>query len=61
MRRVLVPACCSSARRTHRRRDETGLVPDPWFSTFSIIALDPATNEPGVGVPRPFHAPRGAV
>jgi uncharacterized Ntn-hydrolase superfamily protein len=24
--------------------------PDPWFSTFSIIAFDPATNELGVGV-----------
>src|ERR1041384_3589337 len=24
--------------------------PDPWFSTFSIIAVDPATNELGVGV-----------
>jgi uncharacterized Ntn-hydrolase superfamily protein len=24
--------------------------PDPWFGTFSIIALDPATNELGVGV-----------
>src|SRR6185295_751536 len=23
---------------------------DPWFSTFSIIAFDPATNELGVGV-----------
>src|SRR4029453_11740385 len=23
---------------------------DPWFGTFSIIALDPATNELGVGV-----------
>jgi uncharacterized Ntn-hydrolase superfamily protein len=23
---------------------------DPWFSTFSIIALDPSTNELGVGV-----------
>lgn len=24
--------------------------PDPWFSTFSIIAFDPATQELGVGV-----------
>src|ERR1022692_1182765 len=24
--------------------------PDPWFSTFSIIAYDPATGELGVGV-----------
>lgn len=24
--------------------------PDPWFGTFSIIAVDPATNELGVGV-----------
>src|SRR5215207_1648323 len=24
--------------------------PDPWFSTFSIIAVDPATGELGVGV-----------
>ena len=24
--------------------------PDPWFSTFSIIAFDPVTNELGVGV-----------
>src|SRR5262245_11813092 len=24
--------------------------PDPWFSTFSIIAFDPATGELGVGV-----------
>jgi uncharacterized Ntn-hydrolase superfamily protein len=24
--------------------------PDPWFSTFSIIAFDPTTNELGVGV-----------
>jgi hypothetical protein len=23
---------------------------DPWFSTFSIVAFDPATNELGVGV-----------
>ena len=26
------------------------LTPDPWFGTFSIIAVDPATNELGVGV-----------
>ena len=24
--------------------------PDPWFSTFSIIAFDPAANELGIGV-----------
>jgi uncharacterized Ntn-hydrolase superfamily protein len=24
--------------------------PDPWFSTFSIVAFDPTTNELGVGV-----------
>src|SRR6185295_5835071 len=30
---------------------------DPWFSTFSIIAFDPATNELGVGVQsRAFNA-----
>ena len=33
---------------------------DPWFSTFSIIAFDPATNELDVGVQsRAFAA--GAV
>lgn len=26
------------------------VAPDPWFGTFSIIAVDPATNELGVGV-----------
>ena len=32
------------------RHSERGPNADPWFSTFSIIAFDPATNEFGVGV-----------
>lgn len=32
------------------RQSERGSNADPWFSTFSIIAFDPATNEFGVGV-----------
>src|SRR4051812_23040301 len=35
--------------------------PDPWFSTFSIIAFDPATNELGVGVQSRAFAAGAAV
>lgn len=34
---------------------------DPWFSTFSIIAFDPATNELGVGVQSRAFAAGAAV
>jgi uncharacterized Ntn-hydrolase superfamily protein len=36
-------------------------LPDPWFSTFSIIAFDPATNELGVGVQSRAFAAGAAV
>lgn len=32
------------------RATATGEGPDPWFGTFSIIAVDPTTGELGVGV-----------
>jgi len=35
--------------------------PDPWFSTFSIIAFDPATSELGVGVQSRAFAAGAAV
>jgi uncharacterized protein DUF1028 len=35
--------------------------PDPWFSTFSIIAFDPATNELGFGVQSRAFAAGAAV
>ena len=35
--------------------------PDPWFSTFSIIAFDPATKEFGVGVQSRAFAAGAAV
>src|SRR2546425_13068641 len=34
---------------------------DPWFSTFSIIAFDPATNDLGVGVQSRAFAAGAAV
>ena len=34
---------------------------DPWFSTFSIIAFDPATSELGVGVQSRAFAAGAAV
>src|SRR6185295_8537567 len=34
---------------------------DPWFSTFSIVAFDPATNELGVGVQSRAFAAGAAV
>ena len=40
------------------RATATGEGPDPWFGTFSIIAVDPATGELGVGVAlRDAHPP----
>ena len=38
------------APRSGNRRRPPAAPSDPWFGTFSIIALDPATNELGVGV-----------
>jgi uncharacterized Ntn-hydrolase superfamily protein len=43
---VAVP-CFAQDTALHSDR---GANPDPWFSTFSIIAFDPATGEFGVGV-----------
>jgi uncharacterized Ntn-hydrolase superfamily protein len=41
---------------------DVGIRPtDPWFSTFSIIAFDPATNELGVGVQSRAFAAGAAV
>jgi len=41
---------------------DVGVSPtDPWFSTFSIIAFDPATNELGVGVQSRAFAAGAAV
>src|SRR5262249_57290214 len=41
---------------------DVGVPPaDPWFSTFSIIAFDPATNELGVGVQSRAFAAGAAV
>jgi uncharacterized Ntn-hydrolase superfamily protein len=38
------------AQAPDARVDPRTIEPDPWFSTFSIIAFDPATSELGVGV-----------
>jgi uncharacterized Ntn-hydrolase superfamily protein len=45
------------------RRPQPGVPsgPDPWFSTFSIIAFDPATNELGVAVQSRAFAAGAAV
>ena len=40
---------------------QDGARADPWFSTFSIIAFDPATNELGVGVQSRAFAAGAAV
>ena len=40
---------------------EKNASPDPWFSTFSIIAFDPATNELGVAVQSRAFAAGAAV
>ena len=40
---------------------ESAPLPDPWFSTFSIIAFDPATNELGVAVQSRAFAAGAAV
>ena len=40
---------------------ESAPQPDPWFSTFSIIAFDPATNELGVAVQSRAFAAGAAV
>jgi uncharacterized Ntn-hydrolase superfamily protein len=42
---LLLAAPCFGQEPTHPPDS-----PDPWFSTFSIIAFDPATGELGVGV-----------
>jgi len=39
----------------------SGAGSDPWFSTFSIIAFDPATNQLGVGVQSRAFAAGAAV
>jgi uncharacterized Ntn-hydrolase superfamily protein len=39
----------------------SGPLSDPWFSTFSIIAFDPATSELGVGVQSRAFAAGAAV
>ena len=44
-----------------RLRTEDAPPPDPWFSTFSIIAFDPATSELGVGVQSRAFAAGAAV
>ena len=43
------------------RGDPSGPLSDPWFSTFSIIAFDPATSELGVGVQSRAFAAGAAV
>lgn len=45
---LLLTAVPVAAQPTVSAEPDTS--PDPWFSTFSIIAFDPATNEFGVGV-----------
>lgn len=52
MRRALITMLAIamlSLAQSGTAREETR-TPDPWFSTFSIIAFDPATRELGVGV-----------
>src|SRR5688500_20005206 len=45
---LLATAPCFAQSSQSIPQETTG--PDPWFSTFSIIAFDPATKEFGVGV-----------
>lgn len=45
---LLATAPCFAQSSQSTPQETTG--PDPWFSTFSIIAFDPATREFGVGV-----------
>jgi uncharacterized Ntn-hydrolase superfamily protein len=60
------PSLASDARERRRdlaeaQRAKAGQSADPWFSTFSIIAFDPATNELGVGVQSRAFAAGAAV
>ena len=58
MRKLLLPfivATTTAIAYSSRAAD------DPWFSTFSIIAFDPATNELGVGVQSRAFAAGAAV
>jgi uncharacterized Ntn-hydrolase superfamily protein len=53
MRRIVLTVLLAAAPCLAQSRlpsSEQTPVPDPWFSTFSIIAFDPASKEFGVGV-----------
>jgi len=56
---LLVAATPCFAQTPGTASDSPG--PDPWFSTFSIIAFDPATKEFGVGVQSRAFAAGAAV
>ena len=47
---VCLLLAASPCRAQDASRDGAPPAPDPWFSTFSIIAFDPATGQLGVGV-----------
>jgi uncharacterized Ntn-hydrolase superfamily protein len=49
-RLVFAILLASIALHAQPPRDRAAAGPDPWFGTFSIIAVDPVTKELGVGV-----------
>jgi uncharacterized Ntn-hydrolase superfamily protein len=64
VRALLVALLLASAPvsgQTETGRSSGAAPPDPWFSTFSIIAFDPATRELGVGVQSRAFAAGAAV
>ncbi len=50
MTHILVALLLAAVAVPALAQDPAEVPPDPWFGTFSIIAVDPATGEFGVGV-----------
>jgi uncharacterized Ntn-hydrolase superfamily protein len=65
MKRHLIPVLLIVAIAPHAQEGsaspDVSSNPDPWFSTFSIIAFDPATSELGVAVQSRAFAAGAAV
>ncbi len=58
---IVLVAIASSAQERGGHQRLVHASADPWFSTFSIIAFDPATNELGVAVQSRAFAAGAAV
>jgi uncharacterized Ntn-hydrolase superfamily protein len=61
MRALLLPLLLIAAAPCLAQVAPAAPAADPWFSTFSIIAFDPATSELGVGVQSRAFAAGAAV